>query len=327
MPNQPPNFWYSQRGMFARVFDVSYGSRWNTTIPSDFPQTNFSILSQYYIDQCTQFADCALNDASEELLLRLEHGYGLVNGSRPHYSYDDTIRERQYQNGPDGLVDGYDVHNISLYPQYTFEKPPGVWLQFVPVETDALEMFHVDVFTCFNTSWAKPQTEYRETVEYRSVTNALGVVEVQPYTVITLYNTTVNTTEADCTHVMQAPARNPCPWSRDCKLLGEVSFKLRAYAMKTDLVDSAMASGLYTFITKGAPRWMNTRDECGGFRQSTVHPHLTYAVSDHTIWEILAPYDCPPGYHWASTDEVLDLLDFEGMEGNKMWEHNISGRE
>ena len=94
--------------------------------------------------------------------------------------------------------------------------------------------------------------------------------------------------------------------------------------MKTDLVDSAMASGLYTFITNGAPRWMNTRDDCGGFRQSSVHPHLTYAVSDHTIWEILAPYDCPPGYHWASTDEVLDLLDFEGMEGNKMWEHNVS---
>ena len=75
-----------------------------------------------------------------------------MNGSAPQYSYADTIRERQNQNGPDGLVDGYDVRNISLYPQYTFEKPPGVWLQFVPVETDAVEMFHVDVYTCKSTT-------------------------------------------------------------------------------------------------------------------------------------------------------------------------------
>ena len=74
VPNQPPNFWYSQRGMFTRMFDVSYWSRWNTTIPSDFPQTNLTILSQYYIDQCEQFADCGadatpeLAEAAEQLL-------------------------------------------------------------------------------------------------------------------------------------------------------------------------------------------------------------------------------------------------------------------
>ena len=324
VPNQPPNFWYSQRGMFSRMFEVPYYSRWNTMVPSDFPQTNLTILSQYYLDLCEQYGDCALKDAAEKLQWRLENGYGLINGSRPTYSYDDTIQDRLAQTGPDGLVDGFVAQNISLYPQYTFEKPPGVWLQFQPVQTKALEMFHVDVFTCFNVSWAKPELHYRTRTEYRSTTNALGVVQVQEYTVREAYNIMVNTTEADCTHVMQAPARNPCPWSRDCKLLGEVSFKLRAFAMKEDYVNSATASGLYTFITGGTPRWMNTRDECGGVRQSSVHPHLTYAVSDHTIWEILAPYDCPPGYHWASTDEVLDLLDFEGMEGNRMWEHNIS---
>ena len=40
---------------------------------------------------------------------------------------------------------------------------------------------------------------------------------------------------------------------------------------------------------------------------------MKYAVSNHHIWEILAPYDCPPGYHWASTTEGLELLEFEGM--------------
>ena len=43
---------------------------------------------------------------------------------------------------------------------------------------------------------------------------------------------------AECELVMQVPAANPCPWSRDCKLLGEVSFKLRAYALKRNSVDS-----------------------------------------------------------------------------------------
>ena len=47
VPNQPPNFWYSQRGMFNRIFEVPYYSRWNTTVPLDFPQTNLSILSKY----------------------------------------------------------------------------------------------------------------------------------------------------------------------------------------------------------------------------------------------------------------------------------------
>ena len=348
VPNQPPNFWYSQRGMFNRLFDVPYYHRWNTTVPDAFPQMNLTLLAQYYMDICTGAmgvagGDCALEDAAIKLMFRLEHGYGLINGSLPNgllsgmggsetarYHYSDSIRDRQDQLGPDALVDGFDEKNISLYPQYTFEKPPGVWLQFRPITRDAsgelapVEHFHVDVYTCFNVSYAKPKTLYRTEIEYRSVTNALGVVEVRPVELIIPYNITVNTTEADCTHVMQAPARNPCPWSRDCRLMGEVSFKLRAMALHTDYVDSATSSGLYTFITNGAPRWMNTRDECGGFRQSTVHPHLMYAVSDHTIWEILAPYDCPPGYHWASTDEVLTMLEFEGMDADEMWEHNIS---
>ena len=29
---------------------------------------------------------------------------------------------------------------------------------------------------------------------------------------------------------------------------------------------------------------------------------------------MLAPYDCPPGYHWASTTEGVELLGYEGEE-------------
>ena len=105
------------------------------------------------------------------------------------------------------------------------------------------------------------------------------------------YNVTLNLTESRCERLMKAPAANPCPWSRDCKLLGEVSFKLRAYALRTGYVASQTASGLYTFIQAGFPQWMNTNDDCGGWRQSTAHPHLKYAVSRDDMG-VLAPYDC-----------------------------------
>ena len=31
-----------------------------------------------------------------------------------------------------------------------------------------------------------------------------------------------------------------------------------------------VSSGLYTFIQPGRPKWMNTNDDCGGWRQSTT---------------------------------------------------------
>ena len=49
--------------------------------------------------------------------------------------------------------------------------------------------------------------------------------------------------------------------------------------------------------------WMLTSDSCGGFRQSTYDKSVRYAVSLSDGWDKSKIYDCPVGYHWASTDE------------------------
>jgi hypothetical protein len=98
-------------------------------------------------------------------------------------------------------VDAYGPNNITLYPMYTIEKPAGVWLLFEPrVEVPpprppplclassllpvmhsaciarrrrsaeraprrqeaGLELFHVDVSTCYNASYQEIETMQRE---------------------------------------------------------------------------------------------------------------------------------------------------------------------
>ncbi|XP_062512291.1 roundabout homolog 1-like [Corticium candelabrum] len=49
--------------------------------------------------------------------------------------------------------------------------------------------------------------------------------------------------------------------------------------------------------------WMLTSDSCGGFRQSTYDRSVRYAVSLSNVWDKSKIYDCPFGYHWASTEE------------------------
>ena len=59
--------------------------------------------------------------------------------------------------------------------------------------------------------------------------------------------------------------------------------------------------------------WMLTSDSCGGFRQSTYDKSVRYAVSLSDVWDKSKIYDCPVGYHWASTDE-----------GRKIFKNNIN---
>ncbi|KAH3759268.1 tripartite motif-containing protein 2/3 [Pelomyxa schiedti] len=49
--------------------------------------------------------------------------------------------------------------------------------------------------------------------------------------------------------------------------------------------------------------WMETTDQCRGFRQCTYNPRVRFAVAKDTTWDKDRVYDCPPGYHWASTAE------------------------
>lgn len=54
--------------------------------------------------------------------------------------------------------------------------------------------------------------------------------------------------------------------------------------------------------------WMETTDNCGGFRQSTSDPTVYYAVSKYNVWDKARTYACPSGYHWATTSEGQALF-------------------
>jgi len=49
--------------------------------------------------------------------------------------------------------------------------------------------------------------------------------------------------------------------------------------------------------------WMETSDGFKGFKQSEYHSRVYYAVSKSNKWEPNRVYDCPVGFHWATTEE------------------------
>ena len=101
-----------------------------------------------------------------------------------------------------------------------------------------------------------------------------------------------------------------------------------------------MGDTLY-FVADGVDTtWMEITDECSGFRKSqlkvitdskgttshtqnrnhysnkdassattgTFVQEIYYAISASNIWDPTYVYDCPAGYHWASTDEALQWV-------------------
>jgi ELWxxDGT repeat protein len=56
-------------------------------------------------------------------------------------------------------------------------------------------------------------------------------------------------------------------------------------------------------------------DSCNGFRQSGYEPSAFFAVSSSNVWDPQKVYDCPAGFHWASTAEAMDL--FSGTHGTE----------
>jgi len=64
-------------------------------------------------------------------------------------------------------------------------------------------------------------------------------------------------------------------------------------------------------------------DSCGGFRADSMAQGVFYAVAgaNVNVWEVGREYDCPVGYHWASTAEGEDLfrsdVDWKGAVGEE----------
>ena len=69
------------------------------------------------------------------------------------------------------------------------------------------------------------------------------------------------------------------------------------------------------------------RDSCGSLRQSSFDPEVFFAVSDSTTWKPDRVYDCPQGYHWASTEEGhRHFTSYQPNNPIRQW-HAISPRE
>jgi len=74
--------------------------------------------------------------------------------------------------------------------------------------------------------------------------------------------------------------------------------------------------GLLYFSANGVDtNWMLRTDECAGFRASVAQDTVFYAVADATTWVPNQVYDCPAGYHWASTEEALSLFPYTPLGG------------
>jgi ELWxxDGT repeat protein len=48
---------------------------------------------------------------------------------------------------------------------------------------------------------------------------------------------------------------------------------------------------------------MRVDDSCSGFKQTATDPNVFLAVAFSTVWTPTTVYDCPTGFHWASTEE------------------------
>ncbi len=49
--------------------------------------------------------------------------------------------------------------------------------------------------------------------------------------------------------------------------------------------------------------WMDTTDNCKGYRQAGSFPTVHFAVGKSNIWDKAKNYNCPKGSHWATTAE------------------------
>jgi hypothetical protein len=90
-------------------------------------------------------------------------------------------------------------------------------------------------------------------------------------------------------------------------------------------------NGYLYFASSGVDTsWMvlpRHRDLCGSFRQSAFDSRVFYAVSNHTTWLPGRTYDCPAGYHWASTEEGYRYFTSTGDASRQRFWHSDGGAE
>ena len=70
---------------------------------------------------------------------------------------------------------------------------------------------------------------------------------------------------------------------------------------------------------------METSDEYGGFKQSEYNPLVYYAVSKSNVWDKNKIYECPEGFHWASTAEASEIFKENKDSSGKYLYYNRGG--
>jgi len=72
------------------------------------------------------------------------------------------------------------------------------------------------------------------------------------------------------------------------------------------------------------------RDLCNSFRRSGFNNRVHFAVSDENTWVPRRRYDCPLGFHWATTAEGYALFTSDwhnsSITGSRLW-HSEAGAE
>jgi hypothetical protein len=65
--------------------------------------------------------------------------------------------------------------------------------------------------------------------------------------------------------------------------------------------------------------WMERTDDCGGFRQSSIHANVRFAISASDLWDKSKKYECPKGYRWMKTAEGKAMFDGKQKGKDVYW--------
>lgn len=64
-------------------------------------------------------------------------------------------------------------------------------------------------------------------------------------------------------------------------------------------------NGIVYFAALGLDlSWMLGGNSCNSMRNSSVHSDLLYVVAASNVWDHAKTYECPVGFHWATTKEI-----------------------
>jgi len=65
--------------------------------------------------------------------------------------------------------------------------------------------------------------------------------------------------------------------------------------------------------------WMERSDDCKGFKASSIHKGVRWAISKSALWDKTKKYECPKGYRWMTTAEGKKMFTGSPKGGETYW--------